>query len=260
HYYFEETGLALGHRRLSIVDLSPAGRQPMRCPQGRYILSFNGEIYNYRELRSELENLGHTFRTETDTEVLLAGYTQWQVALFPRLAGMFALALVDTFHRQLLLVRDPTGVKPLVYSHGPGYFGFASEVKAFLDWPTLKLQFSDEAQATFLEFGYLYDSTARLAGTRILAWCGSYPGRATRSMVAIPTAGTGLLPAKLGRTGIGIASNSGKSGTQPVAGRCTRGAAPFRWSGFQPAGSLCHASCQAASSHAMHGFCRCTAG
>lgn len=162
HYFISDTGLALGHRRLSIVDLSPAGRQPMVDSTGRYVISFNGEIYNYRELRTELQRLGHTFRTQTDTEVILVGYAQWKEQLFPRLAGMFALALADLYNRSLILVRDPTGIKPLFYTDGLNHFGFASEVKAFLDWPRVKLSISPEAAASYLEFGYLYDGTTTL--------------------------------------------------------------------------------------------------
>lgn len=160
-------GLGLGHRRLSIVDLSPAGRQPMASIDGRVVVSFNGEIYNYLQLRAELEGLGHSFRTRTDTEVLVVGYQQWGKELFPKLAGMFAFALWDQPKQQLILVRDPTGVKPLFYIHGPDYFGFASEVKGFLAWPRHPVRIAADAMKVYLEFGYLYDGdTTMFEGIR----------------------------------------------------------------------------------------------
>ncbi|HQR42317.1 MAG TPA: hypothetical protein PLX97_06525, partial [Gemmatales bacterium] len=110
-YYDAATGLGLGHRRLSIIDLSPAGHQPMLSGDGQIVLTFNGEIYNYLELRAELESLGHSFRSRSDTETIIVGYQQWGEGLWPRLAGIFVLALWDTRQRILYLLRDPTGVK-----------------------------------------------------------------------------------------------------------------------------------------------------
>lgn len=129
-------GLGLGHRRLAILDLSDQGRQPMSYAYGRYWVTFNGEIYNFLELRGELEALGHTLRTGTDTEVLLAAYAQWGEACQERLNGMWAFAIWDARERTLLLSRDRFGVKPLHYLLQGGLFAFASEQKAFaaLDW------------------------------------------------------------------------------------------------------------------------------
>lgn len=124
--------LGLGHARLSILDLSPAGRQPLASPDGRQQLSFNGEIYNYRELRTELASLGHPFHTETDSEVILAGYRQWGDAVVTRLRGMFAFALVDLARDRILLARDRLGIKPLYYHAPPGSLRFASELKGVL--------------------------------------------------------------------------------------------------------------------------------
>ncbi len=106
----------LGHRRLAIIDTSAAGHQPMLSEDGRYALTFNGEIYNYRELRAELEGRGTLFRTDTDTEVLLAAYARWGVDCLPRLNGMFAFAVWDEHERTLVLARDRLGVKPLYYA------------------------------------------------------------------------------------------------------------------------------------------------
>ncbi|HSK63641.1 MAG TPA: hypothetical protein VK893_07365, partial [Pyrinomonadaceae bacterium] len=122
-------GAVLGHRRLAIYDLSEAGRQPMLSPDSHTGVVFNGAIYNFRELRRELETHGYRFRTQTDTEVLIHGYAAWGLdALLTRLRGMFAFALWDDRKRTLFLVRDRLGVKPLVYSVQNGQIAFASTV------------------------------------------------------------------------------------------------------------------------------------
>ncbi len=122
----------LGQRRLSILDLSEAGHQPMSDIEGRCTVTFNGEIYNYRELRTTLEQIGHRFRTRTDTEVLLVAYRQWGDACLERFNGMFAFAIHDRDRKRLFLARDRAGEKPLFYWHGGGRFAFASELKALL--------------------------------------------------------------------------------------------------------------------------------
>ena len=127
--------VALGHRRLSIIDLSTAAAQPMTDGSGQRILIHNGEIYNYRPLRRELEALGRTFRTSSDTEVLLAAYAQWGAGALQRLEGMFAFALLDLERRVLFLARDAFGIKPLYYAIQPGRFAFASEIPALLELP-----------------------------------------------------------------------------------------------------------------------------
>jgi asparagine synthase (glutamine-hydrolysing) len=125
----------LGHARLSILDLSPAGHQPMGTQDGRYWLSFNGEIYNFAHLRRELEARGAHFRSATDTEVLLAGYAEWGATVFERLNGIWALALWDTRDETLVLSRDRFGVKPLYVVESGGRLAFASEIKALLTVP-----------------------------------------------------------------------------------------------------------------------------
>jgi asparagine synthase (glutamine-hydrolysing) len=127
--------IALGHRRLSILDLSPAGHQPMVSPDASCWIVLNGEIYNYLELREELGALGHCFRTGTDTEVVLAAYQQWGSTMLPRLVGMFALAIVDVRADTLFAARDPFGIKPLYYSRRGKQLVFASEIKALLGIP-----------------------------------------------------------------------------------------------------------------------------
>jgi asparagine synthase (glutamine-hydrolysing) len=124
--------IALGHRRLSIIDLSEQAAQPMQSADGRLVVVFNGEIYNYRGLRSELEGKGHVFRTDSDTEVLLHLYSADGVDMVHRLRGMFAFALVDRAEKKILLSRDPFGIKPLYYADDGKSLRFASQVKALL--------------------------------------------------------------------------------------------------------------------------------
>jgi asparagine synthase (glutamine-hydrolysing) len=156
--------LALGHRRLSILDLSEAGLQPMVSANGKYWLVFNGEIYNYIELRDELKKLGHAFHTGTDTEVLLAAYAEWGIECLRRCNGMWAFALWDSAKRELYLARDRMGVKPLYYAHGDGWLVFGSEIKALLAHPRvprrpnpaivydfLSLRLSDHTSETFFD-------------------------------------------------------------------------------------------------------------
>ena len=123
--------VGLGHRRLSIIDLSPAGHQPMTNEDGSIWLVFNGEIYNFPELRRELLRAGHQMRSNTDSEVILHAYEEWGTDAVRRLRGMFAFALWDGPRRRLLLARDRLGIKPLFYRHEGGDLTFASELKAF---------------------------------------------------------------------------------------------------------------------------------
>src|SRR5258705_2229775 len=132
-------GVALGHRRLSVLDLSPLGRQPVESGCGRYGIVFNGEIYNFRSLRGELEAHGHPFRSRSDTEVILAAITQWGVRdALPRLNGMFAFAVWDHQDRALYLARDRFGEKPLYYGWFDRTLVFASELQALRAHPQFK--------------------------------------------------------------------------------------------------------------------------
>jgi asparagine synthase (glutamine-hydrolysing) len=126
----------LGHRRLSIQDLSPLGHQPM-CYRDRYWIVYNGEIYNHIELRAELEQLGHRFASHSDTEVLLAAYVQWGVECLSRFNGMWSFVLYDTQSKSVFIARDRFGVKPFHYAIISGAFIFASEVKAILEHPAV---------------------------------------------------------------------------------------------------------------------------
>ncbi|MEP6635671.1 MAG: asparagine synthase (glutamine-hydrolyzing) [Acidobacteriota bacterium] len=166
--------VCLGHRRLAIIDISPAGHQPMLSADGRYAITFNGEIYNYRERREELKSKGHTFRTETDTEVLLAAFAEWGVACLPRLNGMFAFAIWDNDERTLTLARDHVGIKPLYYSYRPagndkpGTFIFASEVKAILATELVERALDAEGLNQFLTFLWAPDPNTLFRGIKTL--------------------------------------------------------------------------------------------
>lgn len=144
---------ALLHRRLSILDLTQAGRQPMSTRDGRLHVILNGEIYNYLELRDELAGLGHEFRTRTDTEVLVHGYDRWGTGVLARLVGMFALAVLDVPRRELFLARDPFGIKPLYYVAPPPGFAFASEIPPLLDVAGVSRQVEPGRLYTYLRYG-----------------------------------------------------------------------------------------------------------
>ncbi len=159
--------LALGHSRLSIIDLA-RGDQPMSYSRGRYWITFNGEIYNYRELRAELRDLGHEFHTSSDTEVILAAYHAWGVGSLPLLDGIFAFALWDEQTRELLLVRDPLGVKPLLYHQDRGGLRFASELKPLLEHPVVGREVDTEGLEQFLALGYTLTPRTLVRGIKKL--------------------------------------------------------------------------------------------
>ena len=124
--------VGLGHRRLAVIDLSPAGQQPMSDPDGRVCIVFNGEIYNFGDLRRQLTERGHSFRSHSDTEVILAAYREWGADCLGHLNGMFAFALYDADRRELFMARDRAGEKPLFYALGAGALRFASELKGLM--------------------------------------------------------------------------------------------------------------------------------
>ena len=147
--------VGLGHRRLSVLDLSGRGRQPMADEDGRAQLVFNGEIYNFRELRDELKYLGFAFRSNTDTEVILKAYLAWGIDCIERLEGMFAIAIYDTAEKSTWLVRDRLGIKPLVYSCVGGRLIFGSEIRTVLASGCVGRQLSPAAAWDFFSYGYV---------------------------------------------------------------------------------------------------------
>ena len=130
--------MVLGHRRLSLIDLSDSGNQPMAYDDGRYIISYNGELYNYLELKEILKKLGCSFKNNSDTEVILAAFATWGVAAFQKFNGMFAFAIWDNITGNIYLVRDGAGIKPLYFAHTKEGLAFASEVRAFKHIPYLQ--------------------------------------------------------------------------------------------------------------------------
>src|SRR5205807_3085897 len=163
--------VCLGHRRLSIIDTSSAGHQPMLSHDGRFVVILNGEIYNYRELREQLIAKGHQFRTQTDTEVLITAWAEWGESCLDRLNAMFAFALWDDKERALYLVRDHVGIKPLYYSFQKpdrqgGCFVFASEIKSILASGLIKAELDTEALHQFLTFLWAPDPNTLFRGIK----------------------------------------------------------------------------------------------
>jgi len=147
--------VSLGHTRLAIIDLTEAGNQPMTTPEGTYGVVFNGEIYNYREIRRELEEEGQAFRSRCDTEVILIGYRRWGRPILEKLRGMFAFGVWDDAHGELLLARDRVGVKPLFYAQAGDGIVFASEIKSLFRHPMIRPVVEAEAVDAYLTLGYV---------------------------------------------------------------------------------------------------------
>ncbi len=152
----ETCGIALGFRRLAILDLSPGGHQPMLSANDRYVIIFNGEIYNFAEIRQELIDAGHHFRSRSDTEVMLASFCEWGVeTAVRRFNGMFAFALWDQTEKVLYLVRDRIGIKPLYYGWNKNTFLFGSELKALRAHPEFEAEVNRDALALYLRYSYI---------------------------------------------------------------------------------------------------------
>ena len=155
-FFFDEVaGVGLGHRRLSVIDLSAAGRQPMTSDDGRVQIAYNGEVYNFKEIRNILEGCGHNFYSATDTEVILNAYLQWGIDCLQRFVGMFALALWDGRKRCLFLARDRLGIKPLYYYFRRGILLFASELKAIMAFKDFDRNIESDAVPLFLHYQYI---------------------------------------------------------------------------------------------------------
>lgn len=176
HVCFEDQGVALGHLRLSILDVSEAGRQPMSVAEGRYWITYNGEIYNFVEVREELERLGHRFRSGSDTEVLLCAYQQWGAACLDRFMGMYAFAIWDRSKRELFAARDRLGIKPFYYRQTSHGLVFASEIKAILAVESGRSTVDSSLIDSYMDFGYvpgeqtLHKDIHRLLPGHTLLW------------------------------------------------------------------------------------------
>ena len=162
----EPLEIGLGHRRLAILDLSPLGHQPMQDPVTGNWIVFNGEIYNFRDLRKELEAAGAEFKSHSDTEVILAAYRVWGEPCLTRLGGMFAFALWDAPRKRLLLARDPMGIKPLYYHQSEQTFVFASEVRTLLRTGLVPRKTDSTGVLSFLAFGSLYEPWTIVEGVK----------------------------------------------------------------------------------------------
>src|SRR5262245_7162263 len=164
-----ESGVALSHTRLAIIDLSPAGAQPMLSSCGRFVLSYNGEVYNAPELRAELEAAGRTFRGHSDTEVMVEGFAVWGVRrTVERLIGMFAFAAWDRAGHTLTFGRDRLGIKPLYWGQTDGALVFASELKALKTVPGWRGEIDRDALSAFLRYGYVPAPASIYAGIKKL--------------------------------------------------------------------------------------------
>jgi len=162
----EPLEIGLGHRRLAIIDLSPLGHQPMQDPVTGNWIVFNGEIYNFRELRKELEAAGVEFKSHSDTEVILAAYRVWGESCLTRLGGMFAFALWDAARKRLLLARDPMGIKPLYYHQSKQTFIFASEVRTLLRTGLVPRKADPTGVLSYLAFGSVYEPWTIVEGVK----------------------------------------------------------------------------------------------
>lgn len=167
-WYSQDRALALGHARLSIIDLTSAGHQPMIGASGRYSIVFNGEIFNYNDLKKELIGLGHTFQTSSDTEVLLVGWYAWGTDLVKKLRGMFAFAIWDEQEKEIYLVRDRMGVKPLLFAEKNGYLVFGSTLDAILASGLVDRKLSKAGLCDLMSLGSVIQPRTLIEGVKSL--------------------------------------------------------------------------------------------
>ncbi len=166
--HYVEGSVGLGHRRLAVIDLSEAGHQPMISACGRYVITYNGEVYNFQELRRELESNGYRFRSRTDTEVVLNAFAEWGEKCLERFNGMFAFAIFDRRKRSLFLARDHYGTKPLYWYCNNGLLLFASEIKAIQEHPAVSRSVCYPALNEYFTFQNIFTDLTLFEGIRIL--------------------------------------------------------------------------------------------
>ena len=166
--WYQSKGLGFGHRRLAIVDLSPLGHQPMVTQDGRYALTYNGEIYNFREIRADLVSRGHSFRSQTDSEVVLHAWAEWGSDCVLKFNGMFAFAIWDSVQEGLFLVRDRYGIKPLYYAHIGNSIVFGSEQRAINEHPAVKATLDKRALLEYFTFQNIFTDRTFVENIKIL--------------------------------------------------------------------------------------------
>ena len=166
--YWVGNHISLGHTRLAIIDLDTRANQPMISDDGSLVLSYNGEVYNFKEIRAELSNLGYTFKTTSDSEVVLSAWREWGEACVSKFNGMFAFALADTHKQQLFLVRDRYGIKPMYFYHHDGGLIFSSEQRAFEQHPLFKKRLNIEALLEYMTFQNFFSDETLVQKVKIL--------------------------------------------------------------------------------------------
>ena len=166
--HYRDGPVGLGHRRLSIIDLTDAARQPMTTRDGRYVLTYNGEIYNFQELKADLSARGHLFHSSGDSEVLLTAFLEWGLSALCKLNGMFAFGIWDRQEKKLTIARDRFGVKPLYYTQVEGAFLFASEIKAFRGHPEFSCRMNIGGLAEYLTFQNFFSDDTLFADVKLL--------------------------------------------------------------------------------------------
>ena len=177
-YINEKKSAGLGHRRLSFLDLSEKGRQPLSSADGSLWITYNGEIYNFRELKKELQQFGHVFHTNTDSEVLIYAYRQWKEKMLNRLIGMWAFAIWDEKEQTLFASRDRFGIKPFYYGEQNGRFVFASEIKAIAELKDYTRTLNVTAFADFFNYRFIpspdtiWNEVSKLPPAHYLVWKG----------------------------------------------------------------------------------------
>jgi len=167
--FWVEDNIGFGHRRLAIIDLSPSGNQPMQTEDGNYIITYNGEVYNFMNLKVELESYGYKFHSKTDTEVVLKSYQHWGERCVEKFNGMFSFAIWDRKNRKLFLARDRYGIKPLYYYYSNSTFIFGSEIKAILQHPDVSVEVSVPALNEYFSFQNIFSNLTLFKNIYILS-------------------------------------------------------------------------------------------